>query len=323
MRSFHSIPLAILVSLASVTVYHTTEAQQGGGGLGSLTPSSQSPGDQSELEIRAENCIVQYIEKTPIPARADGSLMQMHFKEGDTVNKGDVLAVIDDTQAKLAIELKKAELKEAELNAANDINARNAINSAKLAKAELESFKQLLKEGAIPYWEMKKKEFEADRADLAIELDLMNTKIAKIQMIAKRNELKMAEFELTKRKVTAPLTGQIEERIAQTGQWVQPGEPIATLIQMDKLRVEGDVDALRYPGQVRRGAAVQVMIYTNTKKHEAIKFNGKLGYVSLEINSNDEYRVWVEVTNRRVGEDWLLKPGMKAEIVIQKSVQVY
>lgn len=277
-----------------------------------------SQGEQSETRIQAQNCIVQYIEKVPIPARADGSLIKLTFKEGDTVTKDDVLAIIDDTAAKLAIELKKAELKEAMLNAANDVNIRNARNSAKLAKAEAESFKDLRKEGAIPFWEMKKKEFEADRADLAIELAEMNTKIAEVQMIAKRSELELAEFEMTRRKVLAPLTGQIEERIAQTGQWVQPGEPIATLIQMDKLRVEGDVDALRYPGQVRKGAPVEVMVYA-AENQPPIKFNGKLGYVSLEINSNDEYRVWVEVTNQKIGEDWLLKPGMKADIMIQNT----
>ncbi len=212
-------------------------------------------GKSVDGQIQAENCVVRYIEKVPIPARADGSLVKINFKEGDTVKKDDELAVIDDTAARLAIELKKAELKEAMLNAANDVNIRNARNSAKLAKAEAESFKELRKEGAIPFWEMKKKEFEADKADLAIELAEMNTKVAEVQMIAKRSELAMAEFELTRRKVLAPLTGQIEERIAQTGQWVQPGDPIATLIQMDMLRVEGDVDALRYPGKVHQGRA--------------------------------------------------------------------
>ncbi len=78
---------------------------------------------------------------------------------------------------------------------------------------------------------------------------------------------------------------------------------------------------LRYPGQIRKGAPVQLQIYTELDK--AIEVNGKLGYVSLEINSNDEYRVWVEIENQKIGEDWLYKPGMKAEIIIQKTAQVF
>lgn len=304
MRSAHPTLLAILVALASITAYGSIRAQ-----------------DSSENQILVDSCIVQYIEKTPIPARADGSLMDLTFREGDIVTKGDVLATIDDTAAKLAVEAKKAEYKEAMLNASNDVNIRNARNTEKLARAELKSFEELMKQGAIPYWEMKKKEFEADRAALSIELSEMEHKVAQVQMIAKRTELEMAEFELTKRQVTAPLTGQIEERVAQTGQWVQPGEPIATLIQMDKLRVEGDVNALKYAGQIRKGAPVEVTIFTESDK--SVPLSGKLGYVSLEINSRGEYRVWVEVANKTIGDDWLFKPGMKAEIMIQKTAQVH
>jgi multidrug resistance efflux pump len=178
-----------------------------------------------------------------------------------------------------------------------------------------------LKEGATPYWEMKTKEFEADRAELSIQMAENNMKIAEVQLTAKQTELQMAELELKRRKITAPLTGYIEERIAQTGQWVRPGDPIATLIQMDKLRVEGDVDALRYPGQIRKGAPVQVKIYTGSDK--PVEFSAKLGFVSMEINTNGEYRVWVEVANKQLGDDWLLKPGMEAEILIQKTDQVF
>jgi multidrug resistance efflux pump len=140
-------------------------------------------------------------------------------------------------------------------------------------------------------------------------------------MIAKRSEVEIAEFELTRRKVTAPATGFVEARIAQLGEWVQPGSPIATVIQMDRLRIEGDIDALRYPRAVRQGTAVEVSIYSETDK--AIKVQGKLGFVSMEIDLNNRYRVWVEVENQKVGSDWLIKPGMRAEIVIRKAAELF
>jgi multidrug resistance efflux pump len=299
----------LVAAIAVTTVCANASAQQ------------SSPGSQQEGEIHAHTVFVQYIDKTPIPAQAEGALLKLNFQEGDLVNEGDVLAIIDDTAAKQAVELKKAEKKEAELNAANDVNIRNARNSYDLADAQAKAFIELHKEGAAPFWEMKTKEFEADRAKLSIEMSEMDMKVKAVQMIAKRTELEMAEFELTRRNVKAPLTGHIEERIAQTGQWVRPGDPIATLIQMDKLRVEGYVDALRYPGQIRKGSPVRVIVQTEDEK--AIKFNGKLGYRSLEINSNQEYRVWIEIANQRVGDDWLLKPGMKAEIIIENPQQIF
>ena len=88
--------LIILVALTSITAYQTIEAQQ------------ESPGARNENQIPAENCVVEYIDKTPIPAHTEGPLLEINFEEGDNVTKGFVLAVIDDEQAKLAYELKRA-----------------------------------------------------------------------------------------------------------------------------------------------------------------------------------------------------------------------
>lgn len=272
-------------------------------------------------EIRAENCMVQYINKVNVAAKAEGTLMELRFEEGKTVSEGDVLAVIDDTAAALALELKMAEEKEAVLNAANDVNLEDAKNAEELASAESEAYKELRREGAIPYWEMEKKRLEAKRAELRIELAEMQKKIAEVQMIAKRSERKIAEFELTRRQVPAPATGFIEARIAQLGEWVQPGTPIATLIQMDRLRVEGDLDALRYRNKVRQGTPVKVTIYSESEN--AIQIEGKLGYVSMEIDLNGRHRVWVEIENYKDDRnDWAIKPGMRAEIVIPTGGEI-
>ena len=281
-----------------------------------LIAQERTPGN----EIQALNCMVQYKNKVNVPAKAEGTLMELRFEEGDTINQGDVIAIIDDTAAALALELKKAEEKEAMLNAANEVNLKDAINSEELATAEAKAYQELRDQGAIPFWEMEKKRLEAERARLRIDLAVMQKKIAEVQMIAKRSEREIADFELTRRQVTAPATGFVEARIAQLGEWVQPGSPIATVIQMDRLRVEGDVDGL-HPIRVVRGMPVQVRIHTGSNK--PIEISGKLDYVSMEMDLNHRYRVWVEVENKKVGNDWVIKPGMQADIVIKPAAQVF
>lgn len=281
---------------------------------------------QSEAgtEIRAENCFVEYINKTNVAAKAEGTLMELRFEEGATVNKDDVLAIIDDTAAKLALELKKAEEKEAMLNASNEVNLKDAINSEELASAESTAYEDLYRERAIPFWEKEKKRLEAERAELRIDLAEMQKKIAEAQMVAKFSEVKIAEFELTRRQITAPSTGFIEKRIAQLGEWVQPGSPIATLIQMDEVRVEGDVDALRYPGEIVQGMPVKVLVYTNDDPDKALSFDTELGFVSMEVDSAQRYRVWAKIKNEKTANgDWLLKPGMRAELIIPRKAEVY
>ncbi len=169
-----------------------------------LAQFNGSAGGETRDEIRAENCMVQYINKVDIAASAEGVLTSMNVEEGDAVTEDDLMAVIEDTAAKLGVELKKAEEKEAMLTAANDVNLRDAKEAAKVAEAEAKSFEELRKEGAIPYWEMEKKRLEAGRQKLRIELAELEQKQALVKSIAKGTELEMAKFELTKRQITAP-----------------------------------------------------------------------------------------------------------------------
>ncbi|MDE0866315.1 MAG: HlyD family efflux transporter periplasmic adaptor subunit [Rubripirellula sp.] len=264
-----------------------------------------------------ENCVVQYIKKVEVPARAEGTLTDLKVEEGVTVSQGQVLAVIDDTVAKINIELKKAEEKEALLNATNEVNLNDAKNSEELARAEAEAYEELRRERAIPYWELEKKKLEAVRALLRIDLAEMQKKIAMVQAIAKGNELDLANYELDRRQVKAPWDGFIEARRAQLGEWVQPGTPILTLIQMDKLRVEGDIDALA-SRKIVHGAKVEVTIYDKDSNatSDSKPIEGTLGYVSMEIDLNNRHRVWVEIENVKDDGVWRYKPGMKAKILI-------
>jgi multidrug efflux pump subunit AcrA (membrane-fusion protein) len=286
--------------------------------------SSRSAG---AAELQAENCMVKLIQNVRVPAEIEGRLTDLKVTEGAYVQAGDLLAVIDDTQAQLTLEFKKAEEREAELNATNDVNYRDAVNSERSANAEAEAYKELRREGATPYWEMEKKILEADRAKLRIELAKSQQDIAKVQYIAKRVERQLAEHDLTRRKVLAPFSGFVESRIGQLGEWVQPGSPVMQLVQLDKLRIEGDIDALRYPGQVAVGTPAKVWIYANSDraqadKSQAIQLDATIGFVSSEIDLNNRYRMWVEVENTRNGNNWQIKPGMEADITVYPSTSI-
>lgn len=310
--------LLVTVALASMPVAAQTPASPASLGLPQAAPSRAPSGAPT---LQAENCMVKTIQNIRVPAGAEGRITEMLAIEGANVNSGDVLALIDDTQAQLALRLRQAEEREAELNALNDINYRNAVKSEQLAKAEAEAYKELRRQGATPRWEMEKKILEADTASLRIELAELQENVAKVQYIAKRTERELAEHELARRKIVAPFAGFVENRIVQLGEWVQAGSPVLQLVQLDKLRVEGDIDALQYSGQIVRGTPVKVYIYTSSRRsssgpENAVQIEGRIGFVSSEIDLNHRHRIWVEIENQQIGEEWVFKPGMEADIVV-------
>ncbi|MEM9587687.1 MAG: HlyD family efflux transporter periplasmic adaptor subunit, partial [Planctomycetota bacterium] len=102
------------------------------------------------------------------------------------------------------------------------------------------------------------------------------------------------------------------QRIAQLGEWVQPGSPICTLVRLDRLRVEGDAET----GSVATGTPVVVKIQPG-RNLPLMEIEGRIGFVSAQVNSNNHHRVWVEIDNQKQGRDWIIKPGMQAKIEIQ------
>ncbi len=283
--------------------------------------STRGVGDGSSRQLRVDNCMVKLIDNVRVPAEVEGILTELNASEGMSVRAGDTIAVIDDTRALLMLDLKQAEEREAELNALNDVNYRDAVNTERSAKAEAEAYKELRREGATPYWEMEKKILEAERATLRIEVAELQQKVAKVQYVAKRAERLLAENEVSRRQITAKFGGYIENRIAQLGEWVQPGSPVVQLVRLDKLRVEGDVDAFQYPGAVTRGTPVEILIFAHSDRHgadpaNAIRLDATVDFVSSEIDLNNRYRVFVDIDNRLHGDDWLIKPGMEADMTI-------
>ncbi|KAA5541132.1 HlyD family efflux transporter periplasmic adaptor subunit [Roseiconus nitratireducens] len=265
-----------------------------------------------------ENCMVRYINKTKVPAESQGKLTELMVEEGMAIKAGDVIAVVDDKPARLALDVKKAEELEAKLNAQNDVNKRDAVNSERIAAAEAQTYKELHEKGATPYLEMKKKQLEAERAQLRIELADLNEDTALAVYMGKQAASKMAEYDIEMRTIRAEFDAFVEKRIAQLGEWVQPGSPIVELVQMDRIRVEGFIDAINYAGQVRKGSPVVVTVIVGGTRDNPVtkRFETTIDYVSTELDLKHRHRIWVSIPNEPVGDGWLIKPGMEASMRI-------
>lgn len=280
-------------------------------------PGAQAETSRSPGIVKADNAMVIPIYNVQVPAQVEGMLTEIGVEEGAIVETGQTLAVIDDQQAQLTLQLKQAEEKEAELNALNDVNLRDAQKSEELAREEAAAHADLARQGATPEWEARAKALEANRAKLRIELAQMNESIAKVQYLAKKAERAMAELEITRRKIVAPFDGFVELRIAQLGEWVQPGSPIVQLVQMDRLRVQAFVSAIDPEHMVMPGMPVVLEFDLGGETRERI--NGAIGFVGNDVDASNRRRVWVEFENKRVGNDWLIKPGIRPELWVDTS----
>lgn len=282
-----------------------------------VQPRQEEDAAESRPLVRADNAMVILINNVKVPAQVEGVLTEIGVEEGAIVEAGQTLAVIDDQQAQLTLKLKEAEEKEAYLNALNDVNLRDAKNAEELAREEAEAHADLARQGATPMWEARAKALEATRAKLRIELAQLNEDVAEVQYVAKKSERAMAELEVSRRKILAPFSGFVELRIAQLGEWVQPGLPIVQLVQMDRLRAQAFVSAIDPEHMVMPGMPAVLEFDMGRDAKERI--NGTVGFVGNDVDASNRRRIWVEFANKRVGQDWLIKPGIRPEVWIDTS----
>jgi membrane fusion protein (multidrug efflux system) len=146
------------------------------------------------LDPRAEVTVVPEIS-----ARLERTMKN----EGDRVAKGQLLAVLDAGDFRLARDRAKASLEVAEANRAH-------------ASAEKDRADSLLKTGGI-----------TDKDHLSAQVAIQ---IAEASASQARTELAIAERQLGRSQITAPLGGRISKRMADAGTMVAAGTPIYIIV---------------------------------------------------------------------------------------------
>ncbi|HZX25110.1 MAG TPA: efflux RND transporter periplasmic adaptor subunit [Woeseiaceae bacterium] len=139
---------------------------------------------------------------------------------GDTVAAGDILVSLDAELEELALERARAALAEADAGLAD---ARR-----RLAEAE-----RLGSERGIP-----ESEIESRRSEVATDeaaLQAASAAFRQQQAVLRRHEIR------------APFAGAVARRLAEMGEWVNPGDGLLELVAIDGLRYDFRVPQNYYP----------------------------------------------------------------------------
>ena len=153
---------------------------------------------------------VEAFETVQVTARVQGVVEAVRFKEGDLVQRGQALVEIEPERYRLAVEAGRAALEKAE--------ASHAEAEAGLARREAAAQRT---PGVIPFDEL-----EAWRT---------RQRTATAEVALARSSAAAAELNLRDAFVRAPVGGIIQTRSVQTGEFVQPGRTLATLLQQEPL----------------------------------------------------------------------------------------
>jgi multidrug efflux pump subunit AcrA (membrane-fusion protein) len=267
------------------------------------------------------NCLVSLVEEAKVPAREAGVLLQLAIREGDAVRVGEVIARIDDNQAQMEKRRAKAEHDQAAAKAESDVDVRYSVAAEKVAEAEhqkaLESHTKV--PGSVTEVERNRLKLNHQKGELQIEQAELERRMNELAAASKGVELEAAESAIERRLIKSPLDGVVVQIFPHEGEWMQPGDPLAHVVRIDKLRVEGFVNAGQWNADDVRDRPVTVEVQLAGGRRES--FEGRIVFTSPLVQAGNNFRVVAEVDNRQNAdsERWLLRAGQSATMRIHSA----
>jgi len=266
-------------------------------------------------EIQVSSVLIKLLEQVDVPARVPGVLANLAVHEGEIVAAGASLAQIEDGDAQIEKRRAELELMAARRAAESDVKVRYAKKSLEVAQTDLrravDSEKRLAQ--SVTQSELDQLRLLVQRGGLEVEEAQLEWELSQTTRESKENDLRLAEYSILQRRISAPLAGFVAEVYRHRGEWVQPGQPILRMLRLDRLRAEGLLNARLVQGNLQ-GRGVKLTVQLNDQS--SATFEGKVAFVSPEIDPvNGQVRFWAEIENA----DLRLQPGLHGSMVIDAA----
>ena len=185
-------------------------------------------------------------ETSQLAAQMMGNIVEIRVREGDHVQRGQVLAAIDDAQPRAALDRATA----ADLAAQQEISASESDFS--LAESTFKRYQTLYDRKSVSPQEFDeiKARYQAAQA---------RREMARAGQAQAKAALQQARTAFSYAHIVAPFDGLVTEKKADIGTLASPGMPIFTVEDLRRYRLEATVNEsdLRY---VRQGQQIAVSI---------------------------------------------------------------
>ncbi len=204
------------------------------------------------------------VDAVDLRSRVSGYLQSIEFEDGAYVKKGQLLFVIEPEPFDVALASEKAKLRKAEA-------------ALKLAAAEVERTRPLVKRGALAVAELDVK--LADQASAAAEVAMAEAAV------------EQAELNLRYTRITAPISGRIGRHMVDVGNLVQvQTTKLTTIENIEPIHVYFNIsenDVLRFIEEQSHAGSkpdAATPIYVGLSESGGFPYEARLDYTELGVD---------------------------------------
>ena len=298
------IKLSVLTAVIGVAIYWLR-----------FSPVSVAAVDVVEGSIVAEvmgTGTLEAKQKAIVSPKISGRLQEVRVDQGDTVQAGDVLFQLDDTELNQQVEMAKVGVTAAKagLNRFEaDQNQAQAV--FKQAEQNHERVAMLIKSNAASATDMDKAREQMDVALAGVARADAAFLEAKQQELVAESTLAFHQARLADTVVAAPFAGLIVQRYRDPGAVAVPGSAVLSLISTEVLWVSAWVDETEM-SRIAVGQPARVAFRSEDTK----SFRGEVTRLGRETD-RETREFMVDIRVLELPTNWAV--GQRAEVYIETA----
>ncbi len=259
-------------------------------------------------------------EDVLISAETPGKLLVFDINEGDLLDEGMIVGLIDTTQ--LSLQKREAEAAIASVRTnISGLNAQSAVFQSQLetANKELERIRSLQQENAATGQQLDRAEGEVNTLQQRINAVKIEKQSVFAELNRMRIQIEQIEDQIRRAMIVNPMGGTVLQTYTETHELASTGKPLYRIASLDEMIIRVYVSGAQLP-DVKIGEEVEVLIDRNSTENESL--TGTVSWIASRaeftprmIQTKEErvtqvYAVKVRVRNT----EGRLKIGMPGEV---------
>lgn len=294
---------------------------------------------------------------SPVVARVSGYVKEIRFTDNQHVNAGDTLVVLDDQDYRIKLEQAKAGLASAKANVgvsksnvgsvqANVPPAQANVEAAQVkvwkATQDFNRYQNLLNDHAITQAQFDEVRAEKEAAEAQLAAAQKQVAALGEQVSATREQVTatasnialqeaavdFAQLQLSYTVIVAPVSGIVSKRNIQTGQLVQTGQTLFSIVNDSSIYVTANFKETQI-GKIKDGQPVDIDVDAfpdTTFKGQVQNFSGATGAKFSLLPPDNATGNFVKVVQRvpirilftDLNREWRerLRPGLSVNVSV-------
>lgn len=257
-----------------------------------------------------------------VSAMSSGVLLSIDVSQGDKLSEGQMVGLIDTTEASIRVEQAKAQ-QQAVAARLHNIKAQREVHEQQLANLsrDYDRVVGLFREGAATL--KQKEDLEGAIALTGKQLQATLTQATSIEAESRASGKQVMQLEEARKKctITNPIAGTVLTTYAHKGETVVYGKPLYKIADLSNMELKVYISGRQLAG-FTIGQPVEVII-DQTAEPGNSPLTGEIIWISASseftpktIQTRDERVDLVYAMKVRVHNDGRLKIGMPGEIRI-------